>query len=222
MSAAIDSNAHIGAIFDLDGVIANTARYHFLSWQRIAEEEGFEVPAVVDDLVKGVDRMASLDIVLGYAPRAYSDAEKTRLAARKNELYVEMITSLTPDDVLPGAGELLAILKSSGLGVALASASKNAQPVLKALGIADQFDYIADANFITHPKPHPEIFLTAAQGLQLKPEQCVGIEDAAAGVTAIKAAGMFALGVGEQALLKEADVVVPDLTRVNAADYFKI
>lgn len=213
---------HMGAIFDLDGVIANTARYHFLSWQSIADEEGFAIPAVVDDRVKGVDRMASLNIVLEYAPKTYSAAEKETLAARKNDRYVEMITSLTPADILPGAADLLAILKSAGVGIALASASKNARPVLKALGISDHFDFIADAAYVKKPKPHPEIFLTAAKGLGLAPEECVGIEDAEAGVTAIKDAGMFALGVGDATLLQKADVVVADLTEVNAADYFKL
>lgn len=213
---------YTAAIFDLDGVIADTARFHYLSWKGIATDEGFDIPAVVDDRVKGVDRMTSLNIVLEYAARTYSAAEKDALAARKNERYIELITSLTPDDVLPGARELLEQLQRANIGTALASASRNAIAVLEALQLMDLFDYIADANFITHPKPHPEIFLTAAQGLKAEPAQCVGFEDAAAGVTAIKSAGMFAVGVGSATLLREADLIVPDLVQFDPASCFRL
>lgn len=216
------SHNFTAAIFDLDGVIANTARFHYLSWKSIGEDEGFEVPAEVDDRVKGVDRMASMNIVLEYAPRRYSQAEKDALAARKNERYVEMISSLTPQDVLPGGQALLDQLKAAGIGIALASASRNAHTVLNALGIMPLFDYIADANYIEKPKPHPEIFLTAAAGLGRAPEECVGLEDAEAGVTAIKAAGMYAVGVGSESLLAEADLIVPDLLHFDAKQLFPL
>lgn len=209
------------AIFDLDGVIADTARFHFLAWQSIADDEGFSLPVVVDDRVKGVDRMASLNIVLEYADRAYSDAEKAALAAQKNERYVEMIAGLTPADLLPGAQQLLDRLRDDGVGIGLASASRNALPVLKALGIFEHFNAIADANYIRQPKPHPEIFLTAADGLGVSPADCLGFEDAEAGVTAIKAAGMTAVGVGSAELLREADAVVPNLTAFDYDRYFK-
>lgn len=213
---------YTAAIFDLDGVIADTARFHYLSWKSIATDEGFDIPRVVDDRVKGVDRMTSLDIVLEYAARDYSEAEKDALAARKNERYIELITSLKPDDVLPGSRELLEQLQQAGIGTALASASRNAIAVLEALQLMDLFDYIADANYITYPKPHPEIFLTAAQGLQVAPANCVGFEDAEAGVTAIKAAGMFAVGVGSATLLREADLIVPDLVQFEPASCFRL
>ncbi|MCH8553080.1 MAG: beta-phosphoglucomutase [Natronospirillum sp.] len=213
---------YTAAIFDLDGVIADTARFHYLSWKSIAADEGFDIPKVVDDRVKGVDRMTSLNIVLEYAARAYSTAEKEALAARKNERYIELITSLTSDDVLPGARELLEQLQQAGIGRALASASRNAVAVLEALQLMDLFDYIADANYITYPKPHPEIFLTAAQGLKVAPVNCVGFEDAEAGVTSIKSAGMFAVGVGSATLLREADLIVPDLVQFDPASCFRL
>ncbi|TGG95092.1 beta-phosphoglucomutase [Natronospirillum operosum] len=209
------------AIFDLDGVIADTARFHFLAWQSIADDEGFSLPAVVDDRVKGVDRMASLNIVLEYAGRTYSDAEKEALAAQKNERYVKLIAGLTPADLLPGAQLLLDRLRVDGIGIGLASASRNALPVLKALGIFEHFNTIADANYISHPKPHPEIFLTAADGLGVSPADCLGFEDAEAGITAIKAAGMTAVGVGSAELLREADDIVSDLTAFDYDRYFR-
>jgi len=209
------------AIFDLDGVIADTASLHLAAWRRLAQVEGFEIPEDADERLKGVDRMASLEIVLERTePDRYTEAQKQELARRKNEHYQQLVTRLTPEDMLPGAKELLDKLETWSVPMALASASKNARAVLKGLGIAHQFQYIADAAHITHPKPHPEIFLNAAAGLQLSPSQCMGLEDAAAGVTAIKRAQMFALGVGDPHVLAEADLVVPSLESFRAEDYF--
>ncbi len=211
---------YTAAIFDLDGVIADTARLHFAAWQRLADEEGFLLPADADDRLKGVDRMASLAIVLEGASRSYTAEEQAQLADRKNRLYQALITQLTPDDLLPGAETLLNTLTAWGVPMALASASKNAKAVVEGLGIADRFHTIADAAQVRHPKPDPEIFLMAARGLGVTPTRCVGVEDAAAGVTAIKRAGMYAIAVGDPAALGEADRVIPSLTALNPADYF--
>lgn len=210
------------AIFDLDGVIADTARFHFVAWQRLAKEEGFAIPHVVDDRVKGVDRMASLNIVLEYTDRGYSQAEKDALAARKNGYYVELIKALTPADLLPGAGEVLHTLRAAKVPVGLASASKNAVPVLQALGVLDDFDYIVDAATVTNGKPDPEIFLKAAHALGVDPSLCVGFEDAPAGVSSILSAGMFAVGIGEKDLLADAHEVFPSLADVSLARYFQL
>lgn len=199
------------AIFDLDGVIADTARLHLAAWQQLAQEEGFTLPADADERLKGVDRMASLNIVLEGASRHYDEAEKDALADRKNQRYRELVTQLTPADLLPGAHELLEQLARWQIPMALASASKNARAVIEGLGIAERFDYIADAARVKHPKPDPEIFFLAARGLGIEPHRCVGIEDAAAGVTAIKRAGMYAVGIGDARVLAEADLCVQSL-----------
>lgn len=209
------------AIFDLDGVIADTACLHFAAWQRLAQQEGFEIPGDADERLKGVDRMASLDIVLERTePGRYSHEQKQELANRKNRHYQQLITMLTPQDMLPGAKTLLDQLTAWSVPMALASASKNAQAVLEGLGIAHQFQYIADAARISHPKPDPEIFLTAAAGLNLPPSECMGLEDAAAGVTAIKRANMFAVGVGDPKALAEADLIVASLEDFDVETFF--
>ncbi len=209
------------AIFDLDGVIADTARLHLAAWQQLADEEGFVLPADADERLKGVDRMASLDIVLEGARRHYNDTEKNALADRKNQRYQQLVTELTPADLLPGAHELLEQLGRWKIPMALASASKNARAVIEGLGIADRFDYIADAARVKHPKPDPEIFLLAAQGLGVDPHLCVGIEDAAAGVTAIKRAGMYAVGIGDATVLAEADQCAQNLTEFRPESCFR-
>ncbi len=209
------------AIFDLDGVIADTARLHLAAWQQLAEEEGFALPADADERLKGVDRMASLNIVLEGATRHYDDTEKVALADRKNQRYQQLVTQLTPDDLLPGAHELLEQLADWQIPMALASASKNARAVIEGLGIAKRFDYIADAARVKHPKPDPEIFLLAAQGLGVEPYLCVGIEDATAGVTAIKRAGMYAVGIGDALVLAEADQCAPCLTEFRPESCFR-
>ncbi|WP_051235554.1 beta-phosphoglucomutase [Marinimicrobium agarilyticum] len=211
---------YTAAIFDLDGVIADTARLHFAAWIQLASEEGFQLPPNADNRLKGVDRMASLAIVLEGAARRYTTDEQARLADRKNRLYQTLIHQLTPADLLPGAETLLNTLAAWGIPLALASASKNAKAVVEGLGIAGRFHTIADAALVRHPKPDPEIFLMAARGLGVTPARCIGVEDAAAGVTALKRAGMYALGVGDPIVLREADRVVPSLAALDPADYF--
>jgi beta-phosphoglucomutase len=206
-------------IFDLDGVITDTAHYHYLAWKALAESEGVHFDHAFNENLKGVDRMGSLNLILAGSPKSYSMEQKLALADRKNRQYVELIATMGPDDLLPGALEALAAVRAAGLKIGLASVSKNAFTVLDRLGIRDRFDYVVDAALIANSKPHPEIFLNAAAALGVAPRDCLGVEDAVAGVASIKSAGMFALGVGSPEVLTQADRVIPDLTRFHLADY---
>jgi len=196
-------------IFDLDGVITDTAEYHFLAWKALAEELGIVFTREDNEELKGVSRMDSLEKILLLGGRAsdFSDAEKNDLAARKNGHYVELIQDITPADLLPGIKELIADIKANGLKLGLASASKNAFTVMDSLGMKSQFDCIVDARTVVNGKPHPEVFLRAAEMLGVEPKSCIGIEDAAAGVQAIKSAGMFAVAIGPKESFKNADLV---------------
>ena len=198
-------------IFDLDGVLTDTARVHYRAWKRLADELGIEFDERINRRLKGVDRMASLEILLERAGRRFDDAEKAELAARKNGYYRDQIEHFTPGDLLPGALEAVAAVGAAGLKIGLASASRNAPRLLERLGIADRFDFIADPATVERGKPAPDIFLAAARGLGVEPAACLGIEDAAAGVAAIKAAGMAALGIGGRRELSAADAVLPGL-----------
>lgn len=199
-------------IFDLDGVITDTARYHYLAWKQLAEGQGVEFDEAFNEHLKGIDRMGSLDLILASASRTYTDAEKLALATEKNEHYKTLIATMTPADLLPGATAALAAARAAGLKIGLASVSRNAFTVLDRLGITDRFDYVVDAATIAKSKPDPEIFLKAARELGVAPAACFGVEDAVAGVASIKAAGMYAIGVGDPGVLAQADVVIPDLT----------
>ncbi|BBM03025.1 beta-phosphoglucomutase [Microbulbifer sp. GL-2] len=208
------------AIFDLDGVIADTARLHLQAWRQLAEALQRPWADDTEEKLKGLERMASLNVILGDENSNFSEEGKFALAARKNSRYQELIRSLSPKDLLPGAGELLAWLHERKIPIALASASKNAPAVLQALGIAHYFSSIADPEQ-SAPKPSPDIFLAAAQDLQVEPELCVAFEDATAGVTAIKAAnGMTAVGVGNEDSLREADYIVCSLEEFEPRDFF--
>ena len=198
-------------IFDLDGVLADTAVLHRAAWQQLAAEIDAPFDEAIAERMKGVDRMGSLEILLERAPRRYSDAEKAELAARKNARYVELIGTLTPDNLLPGARVAVESVRHAGLKTALASASRNAPQLLDRLGIAGLFDCIVDANRIARSKPDPEIFLAAAAGLGLAPTDCLGVEDAAAGIASIHAAGMAAVGIGQAEALAEADVLLSNI-----------
>jgi beta-phosphoglucomutase len=186
-------------VFDLDGVITDTAHYHFLAWKQLAEELGIIIDEVFNERLKGVSRMDSLELILqkGNKQNEFSLSQKEEMAAKKNVHYCEFLKDLTPTDVLPGIPELIEAIKAEGIPIGLASVSKNASTVLKALQIEAAFDYCADAARISKSKPDPEIFLTACKGLSVDPSRCIGIEDAQAGIEAIKASGMYAVGVGQ-------------------------
>lgn len=182
-------------IFDLDGVIVSTDDCHFRAWKRMADEEGIYFDREINNRLRGVSRMASLDIVLERSKREYSEKEKQELAERKNEYYKELICELTPDDILPGVMDKLENLKENGIKIAIGSSSKNTPIILKQIGLDGYFDAVSDGNNITHSKPDPEVFLKAAEMLNIPPEDCMIVEDADAGIEAGKRAGMKTLAV---------------------------
>ena len=206
-------------IFDLDGVLADTAHFHFLAWQQLALTQGIDFDQVFNERLKGVDRMASLELILSQSNRVYTSEEKLELAQKKNAHYQQLTATITPADLLPGAREALMAVRSAGIKTGLASVSKNAFFILEKLGIRDCFDDVVDAALLTHTKPHPEIFLTAAEHLGVVPANCIGIEDSLAGISSIKSAGMFALGIGSPAILTAADHVIADLSHFYLSDY---
>lgn len=185
-----------GVIFDLDGVIVSTDNCHYLAWKKMADEEGIPFDRTINERLRGVSRMESLSIILEKAAKSYTEEEKQAMAARKNGYYVELIGSLTPDDMLPGAMATLNLLKEKGIRIAIGSSSRNTPIILRQLQLENTFDAVADGNAITNSKPDPEVFLLAAKLLGLKPENCLVVEDADAGVQAALAGGMRVLGVG--------------------------
>ncbi|MEC1718608.1 beta-phosphoglucomutase [Schinkia azotoformans] len=197
-------------IFDLDGVITNTAEFHYQAWKQLADKLNIPFNREFNEELKGISRMESLEKILIHGNRQndFSDSEKMMLAAEKNQQYIKLIERLTPADILPGIKQLIKDCKKKKIMLALASASKNARTVIKALGLDNVFDVIVDAKTIQNGKPDPEIFLTAANLLNVEVSSCIGIEDAAAGVEAIKAAGMYAVGVGKKETFEKADYVV--------------
>jgi beta-phosphoglucomutase len=206
-------------IFDLDGVITDTAHYHYLAWKRLADSVDAPFDEAFNEQLKGVDRMGSLDLILARAPRTYTLEEKRALADAKNTHYQELIATMTPDDLLPGALRAREEVRAAGLHIGLASVSRNAFTVLDRLGIRDRFDDVVDAATVVNGKPDPEIFLTAAAHLGVDPRDCLGVEDAAAGVASIKDAGMFAVGVGSPEVLHRADRVIPSMDAFRLQDY---
>jgi len=206
-------------IFDLDGVITDTAHYHYLAWKHLAESQGLPFDEAFNEQLKGVDRMGSLELILAQGTRSYAQEEKLALAEAKNRHYVELIATMTPADVLPGVLDALDEVRAAGMKTGLASVSKNAFTVLDKLGIRARFDEVVDAARIANSKPHPEIFLTAARQLGVLPRDCLGVEDAVAGVASIKDAGMVAVGVGCPAVLTRADHVIPSMAQFRLNDY---
>lgn len=203
-------------VFDLDGVLTDTAELHFQAWRRLADEESLPFDRVLNERLKGVGRLDSLGIILDHAGRAVPDpAERARLAERKNAHFAELIRRLTPADLLPGMGPLLADLRAAGVRTAIASASHNAPEVIRRLEIGQAIDAVVDPRGLVRGKPDPEIFLAAAETLGVRPEDCVGIEDAAVGIEAIRAAGMVAVGIGPS--LPGADWVVTDTRDLSVA-----
>ncbi|WP_271000723.1 beta-phosphoglucomutase [Listeria seeligeri] len=204
-----------GILFDLDGVITDTAHYHYLAWKKTAESIGIEFDEAFNEKLKGVSRMDSLLLILKKDNREndFTQAEIEALAADKNEFYVSLLQEITPADVLPGIKELIAALKKQNLKCAIASVSKNARTVLRALEMEQQFDYIVDASKITKSKPNPEIFIEAARGLDLKPSEVIGIEDAQAGIEAINAAGIISVGVGSG--LRDAEMTIKNTSLLD-------
>ncbi len=204
-----------GCIFDLDGVIVDTAKYHFMAWRRLAKELGFEFTVEDNEALKGVSRMTSLEILLRTGGVTVREKEKAVLAARKNGWYVEFISGMTPDEILPGSIRLLKSLRKAGILTAIGSASRNAGTILDRIELREMFDVIVDGNKIHKAKPDPEVFLRGAEEMNLPPSSCIVFEDAQAGIEAAIAGGMKSVGVGSPELLGHADLVIPDLKKIT-------
>ena len=202
-------------IFDLDGVIVNTAKYHFIAWKKIADELGIPFTQKENELLKGVSRVKSLDIILALDNRQLDEAKKNSLLTQKNNYYLSLIAQLKPDDMLPGIRELLTDLKRENIPFALGSASKNARKILSALQIEELFTAIVDGNDVSKAKPDPEVFLSASKKMDVAPENCIVIEDAQAGIEAAKNAGMYSIGIGDKQVLSQADLVLPDTGKLT-------
>ena len=199
------------ALFDLDGVIVDTAKYHYLAWKRLATELGFDFSEAQNERLKGVSRTRSLEILLEIGKLNLDEAVRRALAEKKNRWYVEYIQKMDESELLPGARECLVRLREKGVKTALASASKNAPLILRNLNIASLFDAVIDGNKVSQAKPDPEVFLLGARELRVGPRDCVVFEDAEAGLQAARAAGMYAVGIGKADVLQSADYVVDGL-----------
>lgn len=204
-----------GVLFDLDGVLVDTAKYHYQAWGKLAESLGFHFTEEDNERLKGVSRRASLEILLSVGGVTLSEEEKEKAMEKKNADYVEMISAMTPEGILPGALELLEELKAAGIKTALGSASKNAPIILKNTGLDRHLDAVVDGNRTSQAKPDPEVFLLGASDLGLKPEECVVFEDAEAGIEAGLAGGMLTVGIGHEDQLGKAHALFANLDGVN-------
>ena len=203
-------------IFDLDGVLVDTAKYHYLAWKRLAKELGFDFCEADNERLKGVSRMASLEILLEVGGIWGVDAQqKLLMANKKNDWYVAYISQMTSGEVLPGVLDFLHELKAAGVKMAIGSASKNAGTIVERVGIAPLFDAVIDGDKISQAKPHPQVFLLGAQELCVAAAECVVFEDAAAGIEAAINAGMKSVGVGNSNILHRATLVIPNFINVT-------
>jgi len=202
-------------IFDLDGVIVDTAKYHYLAWKNVAKQLGFEFTKEQNETLKGVSRVKSLDKLIELAKTSISDKEKQALLISKNEEYLGYVNTMKADEILPQILNVLDFLDANNIKYALGSASKNAPLILKKVGLYDRFTAIVDGNDVSKAKPDPEVFLIGAKKLEMKPEQCIVIEDAVAGVEAANNANMLSIGIGEQAVLHHADIILKDTNKLT-------
>ena len=205
-----------GFIFDLDGVIVDTAKYHYLAWKKLANELGFEFTKEQNELFKGVSRKRCLDILLNDIGKIeHTQKQFDTWMITKNEDYLEYIEKMDESEILPDVPKVLAFLKENDVPIALGSASKNAQPILEKVGLLHYFDTIVDGNNVTKAKPDPEVFLLAAKQLGVKSNDCVVFEDAVAGVEAANAAQMISIGIGDENVLSEAKFNFTDFTQIS-------
>jgi|LGVF01.2.fsa_nt_gb beta-phosphoglucomutase len=203
-------------IFDLDGVLTETTKQHYLAWKTLASELGINIDLVFNETLKGVSRMDSLDRILkrGNMLDKYTDEEKVEMATKKNDNYVKMIKSFTGDNLFDGVLDLLIKLKDMGILIALGSASKNGPRLLKSMGVYNYFDYIVNPAEVKG-KPNPDIFLKASEELHIPIENCIGIEDAVSGIEAIKKANIFAVGIGSKDILFKADIIYAETKDID-------
>lgn len=202
-------------IFDLDGVIVDTAKYHFLAWQKLAQQIGIEFTPEHNEDLKGVSRIRSLDIILELGNIQASQEDKNKWLVEKNEEYLSYLVNMNQDELLPGIVTTLKFLKENGQPIALGSASKNARPILEKTDIIQYFDAIVDGNDVTNAKPDPEVFLRACQLVFVSPEDSIVFEDSVAGIQAANSARMKSVGIGDKDILHEAEFIFPDFTTIN-------
>lgn len=214
----MEAGTYLGILFDLDGVLVDTAKFHYLAWKKTAARWGYELTEEGNEHLKGVSRSDSLKWLLNQAGVQLSDKEFADTLDAKNQDYLDYVSSMTGEDLLPGAMQFLKECRALGFKLALASASKNAPFIISKLGIDTFFDAIADGNNTTQGKPHPEVFLNAAAGLGILPEKCIAIEDSIHGIDAAIAAGCLAIGIGQAQILKNAHRVFGSLADFSIKD----
>ncbi len=207
-------------IFDLDGVIVTTDDYHYEAWKKIADQENIYFDREINERLRGVSRMESLEIILEKSNKIYNEEEKIELATRKNDYYKNLLENLTKEDILPGILETLKLLEDKKIKTAIGSSSKNTMFILNKIGLTDKFDAIVDGTMIKNSKPDPEVFLQAAEKVGIKVEKCLVVEDADAGVEAGKRAGMRVLGVGSAKNNENADYKSENMEEFNIASIF--
>ena len=205
-------------LFDLDGVLVDTAIYHFKAWRALGLNFGYQLTEEQNEQLKGISRVESLDRILNWAGVQASEEEKSKWLIEKNEHYLELISQMNPSEILPGVSDFLGQIKKEGYLIALGSASKNAEIILNKTGLMHWFDVIIDGNKVTKSKPDPEVFLKGAEALGVSPEECIVFEDAVAGVEAAKKGGMKAIGIGETSVLNQADKVISSFSGVLSKD----
>lgn len=206
----------IAFIFDLDGVIVDTAKYHYLAWKNLANTLGFDFTEEQNELLKGVSRVKSLEILLNIGKVELSDNQKQTFLKDKNREYLEYVNKMTADEILPGVNQLLDFLDSNNIKYAIGSASKNAPLILEKVGLLNRFSALVDGNDVSKAKPDPEVFLIGAKKLNMKPENCVVFEDAIAGIQAANAANMISIGIGNATVLNEATYVFEDMAVISS------
>lgn len=209
-----------GVIFDLDGVLVDTAKYHYLAWKKLANKLGFDFSEKDNERLKGVSRMRSLEILLEIGGISTDENQKIKWAEEKNESYVEYLKELDKTALLEGASDYLSVLHNQGVKISLGSASKNAPLILNQTAIQHKFDAVVDGNCVSKAKPDPEVFLKAAKALNLSPSDCAVFEDSLAGIQAAKQGGMLAVGVGDKENLPGADLYVKNLEEAKTACLF--
>lgn len=208
-------------LFDLDGVLVDTAIYHFQAWKMLGENFNYQLTEEQNEQLKGVSRVESLNRILDWANYSATSEQKEAWLIEKNENYLQLISTMNPAEILPGVLDFLGQIKELGYKIALGSASKNSEVILTKTGLLPWFDLIIDGNKVTKSKPDPEVFLKGAEGLGFQPEECIVFEDAQAGVEAAKKGGMKAIGIGEAHVLSEADKVIPTFIGVKATELLK-
>jgi beta-phosphoglucomutase len=204
-----------GFIFDLDGVIVDTAKFHFLAWKKLANGLGIDFTEAENEQLKGVSRVRSLEKILAWGERSISEDDFMRLMAKKNEDYLSYINKMDASELLPRVEETLSFLRDQHQGIALGSASKNARHIMDKVHITTYFDAIVDGNDVSKAKPDPEVFLIAAKQLEIPVKHCIVFEDSVAGIQAANTAGMISIGIGEASVLNEAKYIFKDFTEIS-------